>query len=466
MGLCYRTSKFSNILWRDHLELSQSGRALVKQGIDKQGESFAGFPADLHARLYLPTEPDENDDYPEWAGKLHGMSIELGEWHQLKLMTARNGFASGIAAEVMLEQLLPHVPDAPEAEPEGGDGGGDNEQKGENKQEEQDGGETPSDGPSDSDIRAALRKAARSARDAVQDAESAIEGMAPGIGVSRNNGPADLKAIREAHDRIKNSDRLRKITQIAGRLERVAASKRRSLVKPSVGEIHGVGMGDDLSRILPSELVQLKHSKLRLSLLARILEHRALSYALQGKEPLARGPIVILLDESSSMRNGGRDIWSKAVCLALLSTATKQRRAFCVIAFNGAVIREVSIEPGKGTPKDIQDALDFGARGGTDFNAPVLRAMEIIRTSRTMKKADVVMITDGEKNLEQETIDAARELTRDEGASWFVVGVGREAARTVPITLGPIATELYQVNNPDETDLVVPVINLERGGMT
>ena len=208
MGLVYKTSTWADRLWTEHLELSEAGRALVKQGINKQGESFAGFPADLHARLYLPTEPNENDDYPEWAGKLHGMSIELGEWHQLKLMTARNGFAAGIAAEVMLEQLLPHVPDAPEAEPE--NGGDNNQQEGDDKQEEQDGGDTPSDsndgqGPSDSDIRAALRKATRSARDAVQDAESAIEGMSSGIGVSHNNGPADLKAIRAAHEKLKNS---------------------------------------------------------------------------------------------------------------------------------------------------------------------------------------------------------------------------------------------------------------------
>jgi Mg-chelatase subunit ChlD len=461
MGLCYRTSVWADRLWTEHLELSEAGRALVKRGIGKQGESFAGFPADLHARLYLPTDPDENDDYPEWAGKLHGMSIELGEWHQLKLMTARNGFASGIAAEVMLEQLLPHVPDTPEGDPEGG-GGDNNEQKGEDKQEKQDGGDSPSDGPSDSDIRAALRKAARSARDAVQDAESAIEGMAPGIGVSRNNGPADLKAIREAHEKLKGSSRLKRIAQLAGRFERIAASKARSKVKPGVGEIHGVGLGDDISRLLPSELVQLKHPRLRLSFMARLLEKRALTYAMQGREPQGKGPIVVLLDESGSMREDGRDIWSKAVALALLSQASKARRAYHVVAFNGAVIREVSIEPGKGTPADIQEALDHRCRGGTDFNAPILRAMEIIHTSRTMKNADVVMITDGEDELDEETVEAATQLTRDEGASFFIVGVGHEAARTVPITLGPIATSIHAVARTDETDLVAPIVNLDR----
>ncbi len=467
MGLVYKSSRWCDLLWQESLEISPHGRNLVKQGIEKQGESFAGFPADLHARLYLPTEPDENDDYPEWAGKLHEMSTELGEWHQLKLMTSRNGFAAGIAAEVMLEQLLPHVPDAPEAEPEDGDGGENNEQKGDEEQNKQDDGNSPSDsndeqGPSNSDIRAALRKATREARDAVNDAQTAIEGLAPGIGVSRNNGPADLKAIREAHERIKNSDRLKKVAQLAGRFERIAASKARSKVKPGIGEIHGVGLGDDISRLLPSELVQLRHPRLKLAFMARLLERRAFTYEMAERKQLGKGSIVILLDESSSMRNDGRDLWSKAVCLALLSTATRERRPWHLCAFNGSVIREVAIEPGKGTPADIQEALDHRCRGGTDFNAPVLRSVEIIRTSRTMKNADVVMITDGEKNLEQETIDAAREITRDEGVSWFVVGVGHEAARTVSITLGPIATSIHAVARTDETEIAVSGINLER----
>jgi uncharacterized protein with von Willebrand factor type A (vWA) domain len=48
---------------------------------------------------------------------------------------------------------------------------------------------------------------------------------------------------------------------------------------------------------------------------------------MKGKEPQTRGPIVVLLVESASMREAHKDIWSKAVCLALLSTATRQKRA-------------------------------------------------------------------------------------------------------------------------------------------
>jgi uncharacterized protein with von Willebrand factor type A (vWA) domain len=182
---------------------------------------------------------------------------------------------------------------------------------------------------------------------------------------------------------------------------------------------------------------------------------------MEGREPQSRGPIVVLLDESSSMRDAGKDIWSKAVCLALLSTATRQRRAWHLVVFNGAIVREISIPAGKATATDIQKALDHGCSGGTDFDAPVLRAVEIIRTSPTMKQADVVIITDGEDTPEPATIEAVRSITRTEGVSWFCVGVGPYADEGLQ-SLSPISTSMVRIRDLEDAEPVVPIINLER----
>jgi len=240
----------------------------------------------------------------------------------------------------------------------------------------------------------------------------------PGTAVVRHAGPANLNAVRDAHARLLGSHRLRCIAELAGRLERIATQKARSKVKPGVGEVHGIGLGGlpDLARLLPSELAALRRRALRLHLLARLLQQKALTYAMTGREPQSRGPIVVLLDESGSMREAGKDIWSKAVCLALLSTATRQRRAWHLVAFNGAIVREVTIPAGRATAADVQQALDHGCAGGTDFDGPVLRAIDLIKTAPTMKQADVVVITDGEDTLEPAAIEAARALTKTEGA--------------------------------------------------
>jgi uncharacterized protein with von Willebrand factor type A (vWA) domain len=162
------------------------------------------------------------------------------------------------------------------------------------------------------------------------------------------------------------------------------------------------------------------------------------------------------------MREAGKDIWSKAVALALLATATKRRRAWHLVAFNGAITREVNIPAGKATANDIQQALDHGCAGGTDFDAPVLRAVEIIRKSPTMKQADIVLITDGEDSLEPTTIQGAQELTRAEGVSWFCVGVGPDAEAGLQ-SLTPIATSMVRIRDLEDAEPVVPVINLEQG---
>ena len=458
MGLCYSTSRWLDRLWGEHLELSQTSRDLVEAGIKKQGPPFAGFPADIHTRLYLPSDPPTQDDSPAWASHLHALAAELSDWQRVRTMCARNGFAAGIATEALLPHLLPLVPEQPERPTEAaGDPGNPTQRKTTGVQEP----------PSDGAVRASLRRAARAARDAVQEAESGLEGLGtplglsvPGTAVVHDAGPANLKAIREAHTRLHDSHRLKRICELAGRLERIAATKAHSKVRPGVGEIHGIDLGSDLSRLLPSELVALRHPRLRLHLLSRLLQKKALTYGMTGREPQARGPIVVLLDESGSMREAGKDIWSKAVCLALLGTATRQKRDWYLVTFNGNNRRETTIPARQATMAIIQDALDHRCTGGTNFDRPVMRAIEIVKTSKAMKKADVVVITDGEADLEPKTIEAATGLTRTEGVSWFAVGIGPDADTELR-SLDPIATSMVRIRDTEDAEPIVPVINLE-----
>jgi hypothetical protein len=189
MGLCYETSRWLDRLWSEHLDLSTTARQLVEAGIKKQGETFAGFPADLHARLYLPRDPKQREG-PEWATRLHELASELAEWQRLRGMCARSGFAAGIAAEAMLSHLLPLVPEKPQksgTKPqdspnirEGGDhAGSDNDAA-------DVGADTPGFFPAipEADLRAALRRATREARVAVQQAEAELEGMSTSLGLS------------------------------------------------------------------------------------------------------------------------------------------------------------------------------------------------------------------------------------------------------------------------------------------
>ena len=73
--------------------------------------------------------------------------------------------------------------------------------------------------------------------------------------------------------------------------------------------------------------------------------------------------------------------------------------------------------------KDVIESLDHRCAGGTDFDGPVSRAVELIQEAGVMHQADVVVITDGKAELSEDLELAAREMTEKEGVSWFVVGI-------------------------------------------
>jgi hypothetical protein len=91
------------------------------------------------------------------------------------------------------------------------------------------------------------------------------------------------------------------VGQLAGRFTRIAQQKRRTKVKHGAEEICDVELGNDLGRLLPVELVKLRHPRLHALALRDLLERKAMQYALTGKEKMGKGPLVLLLDRSGSM---------------------------------------------------------------------------------------------------------------------------------------------------------------------
>ena len=96
--------------------------------------------------------------------------------------------------------------------------------------------------------------------------------------------------------------------------------------------MYEVGVGAELSRLLPHELLALRHPILRRDFTRRFVEAELLQYALRAVEEKGKGPMIVCLDGSSSMA-GDKEIWSKAVSLTLLDIAQRQRRLFRSICF-------------------------------------------------------------------------------------------------------------------------------------
>ncbi|NJK32448.1 MAG: hypothetical protein HC927_08565 [Deltaproteobacteria bacterium] len=163
-------------------------------------------------------------------------------------------------------------------------------------------------------------------------------GYGPGAGLADNQMTTREKIALA--QRVGQSQRLKQIAAVCGRFTRVALNVQYSKVKHPPDEITSITTGRELGRILPSEIALLTDPRLEDLFFLKFAEGRLMQYDLIGNEKQGQGPIIVALDSSGSMSEGmggvSKEVWSKAVMLALLAVARLQQRDFAVIHFSGS----------------------------------------------------------------------------------------------------------------------------------
>jgi len=417
---------------------------LVATGTKKQPQ-FAGVADDIHSLLYLRSTPPAHPGAPQWATDLLAQAQDLAEWKPLRARCLQSGFQAGLATEYLLRAL---VDLAPRGTPD--------------QQHGQESFQVPGQGqPGEGggDTRRTLRQALRQAGKAVDEAAGAMEGIGEALGIHAGTQPGqgenlvELEQVRGLWELMGQSDMLKLIAQMAGRLTRLAHSTKRSKGQSHVGAITGLTIGGDLARILPQELAGLRGARLaRLQVLGKIAGRKALQYDVKGDVPEGRGPMLVLLDKSSSMRTPRtRLYWSKAVALALLTLCREQGRTWGCVTFDYGVSKEVVVEGGRVTDQDaLMEVLLQDATGGTDFTAPLSRALTLLTDSPCLTRADIIFVTDGEGDVDDATREALAQRMAEDGLSLYGIGIGGDADLT---TLKPVATACYQVSSdPQHSD--------------
>ncbi len=225
-------------------------------------------------------------------------------------------------------------------------------------------------------------------------------------GVVSGSGEAELKKVPlrdqiSLAEKIASDKRFLEIAEWAGRFKQIAIKKQKS--KHTTGtERKGVITGDVIERLLPMELGMYRHPATKTDFLRRFAEKQTMMYERSGKDTIGKGPIVLCLDQSGSMRK--LDSQSKGFALALISITKKQKRDFCLILFSTRTIVKV-YEKGKINSDAMIDLAQNFLSGGTNFNLPLTKAVLIIEDSK-FKKADLIFITDGEDSLKESFINS------------------------------------------------------------
>lgn len=335
-------------------------------------------------------------------------------------------------------------------------------------------------------VHRAVEAAEAAGRQAALDTTQAVAAAVPGIGSAARSGVAKaVDATREEAalmrawgvgpgelermpfdrrtrlaERLRDS-RLAQWAELIGRFRQMAAGERARKVENATGELVGVTLGDDLSRVIPSELAGLGVPALRAVFAARYAAGELMLYDSQGERTTGRGAIIACVDTSHSMYAAGpggvtREAWAKACALALLDQARHAGRDFVGILFSAADKIQVFRFPA-GQPAGIDRVLDFAETflgGGTSYQTPLSAAGELLEAEfndAARTRGDIVMITDDECGVTEEWMRGWNDSKRRLGFRVFGVAVGAPDAAEAGSVLEALCDNLRSVE--DFTDV-------------
>lgn len=270
------------------------------------------------------------------------------------------------------------------------------------------------------------QEAIAGAAEAGATAAEAAKGMpsfGAGFGAGEPTYTSPEQALSIAEQWANNPD-LRKMAELFGRMDRELRFKRSKRVVGGEDEIVDVTFGDNLRRVVPSELALLADEDWEDDFLARYAGGELLQFSTVGEENAGRGPILIVLDGSGSMA-GERNIWSRATAMCLLHIARLEKRDFGLIEFSSGGQLAEWMFPAK-VPMSGEAVLDMASHmfgGGTTPVIGVARAAQVMKEAEPFRKADVVLIGDGEASFGPEDEHLRAQLS-ELGVRLFGIGIG------------------------------------------
>lgn len=258
---------------------------------------------------------------------------------------------------------------------------------------------------------------------------------------------SDIDKLLKLHKYIQSSTQLKKIIRLIGRHNKIAVVEEQAAdfqhpIKKSiksaetlpdehtVSSVSGICLGDDLTRMLPSELLFLGHPRLKMLWHARRAESRLLNYHIQGvlssHTPATQlsyqqdkikpdniiqqqGPMVICVDTSASM-SGYPEYLAKAVVLESIRVAQIEKRACYLFNFSGKdEISEYKLNLHSTGWLPVIEFLKHSFKGGTDINAVLDRAFDKLQENK-WTKADLLLVSDGRFKISSHIVDKLKNI--------------------------------------------------------
>lgn len=257
-----------------------------------------------------------------------------------------------------------------------------------------------------------------------------LESLVPGMSWGTTPGELHATLAHKLDALVELLERLPTLRALAAKLGRLEADYRKSKANEGGSEeVTGVRSGGDVARALPSELALLSDPDTEDLFFLRLLERRLVSLELTGagldgvSHERQRGPVIACIDTSGSMQ-GPPEEAAKALVLAIARQVVPQGRVVHLLLFGAAGERtELRLRRGRGGLEDLLAFLVRGFSGGTDFDTPLLRAMELLKEA-DLRAADVLVVTDGYAHASREVVAAVEAARAGRGVRVWSVLLG------------------------------------------
>ncbi|MEY4613274.1 MAG: hypothetical protein RL179_1247 [Planctomycetota bacterium] len=286
----------------------------------------------------------------------------------------------------------------------------------------------------------AIGKALEQAREEVELAHESAAALGFGTGQPGSN---DAKRIGAIYKRVRSSKILHKICNLAGKFRRLAQAKQRQKTKQGFDELVGMKADNDLGRMLPQELAALLDPVLEQNVLRRFFEKELWCREFQSFEPVGKGPLICVVDESGSLE-GDRNHAAKALALALAWIARQQKRWCALIAYSGdSGERILPLPLGQWDEVALMDWLEAYIGMGSDLDVPVREMPMFYESLNAPKgKTDLIFITDGACSIPAKLAKTFNDWKRSVHAKLITLVIDNE-----PNDLGKISDEVHRIRS-------------------
>jgi uncharacterized protein with von Willebrand factor type A (vWA) domain len=224
-------------------------------------------------------------------------------------------------------------------------------------------------------------------------------------GIDEGDGETMDAQQLEALSKMVRENGIDKLAQMIGRAKGVAQGTL-STRKTTEIVLTDAGQTQALDDIFADELMMLSPSiptPVRALQMAELLDAGLLGIV-KATETKQEGNLLIAVDGSGSMR-GQREMLSKALTLGIADAADENGQGWQAFTFgSGRELTEVITGE-----TDLMTRLKWATflfGGGTDFDMALRYAIQLVEESEDPSATDIVMITDGEAEIENKTHQA------------------------------------------------------------